>query len=473
MIIYEWNTVAQITVDSPTQWKILADALTAKSARPDPITREFEYEPHYWIVDPQNMGIKAGLVPHVLATAQSQRWAVQHVPLRVVPHTGFMPNAVQSFQPRDIQSWAAGVLLERTRGVGDFATNFGKTYMIADMWFRAHRPAALVLVPTKALLKQTSEDLAKLMGVSLDSIGKVGDGRKEWAPVTVGITNSVYSWINTYGSLPIPFGMLIADEGHAQVGDMADRVAMSCDAYYRFWLSGTAKKDNSQMHMMRLQGLAGPIIAEVRNKHMVEQGHSAHPHINVIEFNDVSVPYGGWPYRYQEQYSLLKHSDERNDLVKTVIEQAATAGLVTMCFVEHKDHQRELHKLLPWAEVVYGGSNQDAVRHKLEMGTTKCVITTSAWRLGVSTGGIDHLFHAGGYKSAANLLQEFGRVLRDKGDGINRCWMTDIKDTWGTFPAKWARQRMSTIKAEGFPVHTLNVDQVGGMFNKHVAALVG
>lgn len=467
MLVYEWNTTAHIVVDHPTQWQALAEALTATSERPDPATGDHEYEMHYWMIDALNMGIRSGLVPFVVEFAAAQGWQVTLTDCRTRPSVSCYPHATQTFAPRPIQRWACQQMMERTRGAVDLATNFGKTYVIADHWFCAGRPMMLVLVPTKELLKQTSADLAKLMGLSDSSIGRVGDGQTDWQPVTVGITNSVVRYLTAHGGLPLPFGTLMVDEGHLQVGDMVNGIAMACDAYWRYWLSGTAKKDSSEMYLMKITGLAGPMIAQVRNKHMVDAGHSATPHINFIKFDGEYPPPGGWPHSHQEQYALLKHSDDRNRLVTSVIENATTAGLVTLCFVEHKDHQKELHQLMPWAEVVYGGGNNNSVRDKLEAGTARCVIATSAWRVGVSTPCIDHLFHAGGFKSSANLLQEFGRALRRKEDGRNRCWLSDVWDTWGTFPARWAGQRVTTIRKEGFPVNMIDSSQVAGMFNRH------
>lgn len=466
LTIHEQNHTAFVELGPVFQnplWYHLSTALSVTEKFADD-NGERKTHTFYWYGGPTAACVYAGLVPYVAETFKALGVPCEIRHCRTPPSSyHHYPNAAPQFEPYDDQRTMAQYMLDRTRGVLDLATNFGKTYLASWFWFQAGQPTMLLLVPTKELLHQTSADLERLAGLGRGSVGRIGDGLCSWMPITVGIINSVADWVKQR-PLPLDFGALFVDEGHLQAAEQADLVASRCDAYYRFWMSGTAYRDNDPVHVMRLTALAGPLLAKITNKYLVDQGRSAVPTLNFIPYNGPVAPSGGWPNSYHHQNKILKQDDERNAIIRRVVEAAARRNLISLVFVEHKDHLKALHKMMPWAEVVYGGGDNAEVRRKLEERRTLAVIATSAWRVGVSGLPMDHLFHAGGGKASSSILQEFGRVLRKKDYGDNRCWYTDIFDCWGTYPRRHGMQRFEIMRAQEFPINITGVDLIDGMF---------
>jgi superfamily II DNA or RNA helicase len=464
MILYLNNYSASAYCDA-WEYAALSSYLTVREGF-DYVTGSPEVYEFYWITGQEWIHFEAGLAKEVLSYVQGMNKPVQVIDQRGVPDLRDMyPHAIRKFEARDYQHWASDQMIQLTRGVCDLATNSGKTYVIADYWWKMGKHPMLVLVPTVELLEQTASTLEEISGLQTGEIGRVGETQSNWKPVTVGITNSVYDWLLKYRQLPVAFTTLIVDEGHLQVATMARTVAQNTDATYRFWLSGTAFKDGSKAHTRRMVGLSGPLIAQISNDYLVQRGDSSIPIIRFVELRE--RPEITEELQGARSYRILKSHEARNELIADICREAKEANLVTLVFCEHKDHVRKLSSMMPWAEVVMGGQGTEnkRIREQLEERMLSTVIATSAWRVGVSIPGIDHLLHAGAWKSTANILQEFGRVLRKK-DYSDRCYFTDIYDYWNEVTSRNSHSRWATMTSQRFPVEKIKPCEVKGMFSR-------
>lgn len=424
--------------------------------------RPYSYE---WI------GVPSGLIPYLLKIAGDRGWAVQVEDHRTPPtYQRQYPSAHMTFTPYPDQAGVVEKMFAEQRGVLDLATNTGKTYIAAAFWARVNYSSLLLTVPTKKLLHQTSADLERLSNLLSGSVGRVGDGLIDWKPCTVAIVNSAADWLSKHGSFPFRFETLIVDEAHLQASNRAFDLAQKMpSAFFRFWMSGTPYRDRQPSHVMALTGLAGPCLASISNRFLVESGRSARPTMTFVKINP-GKNYDGSP-NLQGQYKLLKTMAYRNEVIRHCVEEASRYNLVSVVFVEHKDHLRALSQLMPYADTVYGGTgsrSDQRVHERLVDRTTRCVIATSKWRVGVSLSGIDHLIHAGGFKAAANPIQELGRALRKKEYGGNCCFYTDFMDEWAKYPHRHSQQRWATMVKEGFPIDVIEPSQIGDVFAREL-----
>jgi len=466
MRVIERNALSLVGCDNFKETELLIWATRIKSNQINYLTGEFEVRQYCSPADEKWFYVPSGLLPYLFSSLSAQGVSFQYECDRRKPDaTNHYPHAKPQFIPRPDQEIICDRMLKSTRGVCDLATNYGKTYLIARFWHRVNYLSMLVLVPTQALLDQTSRDIANLFGLKEDEIGRVGASYESWKSCTVGVVNSVADCVKTHRSLPYSFSALIIDEGHIGTSLRYQEIAQVCDAYYRFWMSGTAYKKDDNFHEFSLTALAGPLIARVSNRQMVEAGYSSRP---VIAFIKNRITPNGVTNSddFHEQYKCLKLCPQRNGLIQTYAEEAMSRGLTVMIFVEHKDHARRLHQRLPESSLVLGGQRDEnrRVRKALESGEAVCVICTSAWRLGVSVPGVDVLIQACGKKSKHLRDQEFGRVLRKSKLGV--CWYLDFMDYGLLKLRRHGSIRESDAREHGFDIHHLDPNEPVTIFDQ-------
>ncbi len=173
------------------------------------------------------------------------------------------------FEPRPYQTEAIERWIEHAgRGVIVLPTGAGKT-VVALMAIERTRLRTVVVVPTIELLYQCREAIVQRLGVAASKVGVVGDGRKEWRPITV----------TTYASAAMPAarigqtGLLICDEAHHLPSQAYSEIARRSNAPYRLGLTATPERADGQHH--ELYALLGPEVYRRAPADLSEEGHLA------------------------------------------------------------------------------------------------------------------------------------------------------------------------------------------------------
>lgn len=465
MLIDVTNAVCVVSGYDENSRIVLEKTLRVTGDKPDYLTGEFPVADYYTYDGEGRLIFGTGLMPYVDSVLRHNglepAYRDNRNPAR---NLGIYPDARLQFDPYLDQFENAKKAADAGRGVLNLATNYGKTYMICLLWWYLTRPSTLVIVPTQDLLHQTAEGIAELIGVSPDMVGKVGDTNQDWKPITVGVINSVYDWLCTHGSMPLDFDMVIVDEGHKGVSEMYQKLAMSTDACYRYWMSGTPYKKRDPFHTFVISALAGPEICRVSNMDLVKLGRSVYPHIFWVKNKLDGDPTELW--EYTSQYKSLKEDTGRNKLIARLMDMAVERGLTVIVFVEHKDHMKNiLEHVTVDTETVQGSQSAKnrLVKEGLKSGSIKSVIATSAWRQGVSIAGLDVLIQATGRKAEHDRDQELGRVLRWSPRGC--CLVIDFEDKGLKYPAQHSRTRLAHMETHGFPIHRVAVSKIESMFD--------
>ena len=173
------------------------------------------------------------------------------------------------FEPRSYQTEAITRWAEHDgRGVVVLPTGAGKT-VVALMAIERTRLRTLVVVPTIELLYQWRDAIIERLQVPPAKVGVVGDGRKEWRPIT----------IITYASAAMPatspgdVGLLICDEAHHLPSPAYAEIAHRSRAPYRLGLTATPERADG-LHQA-LGALLGPVVYRRAPADLAAEGHIA------------------------------------------------------------------------------------------------------------------------------------------------------------------------------------------------------
>lgn len=319
---------------------------------------------------------------------------------------------------------AVKTAIKQKQGIIRMATGGGKTEVSCAITKYIGLPT-LFIVTTRELLYQARERFMARLGVGKDQIGLVGDGK--WQPgdwVTIATADTLESRFNTdeCQALLKDTKVLFVDECHHAGSETWYNVCMACPAYYRFGLSGTPL-DRTDGANLRLIAALGPVIVDISNKLLMENGISAR---TSIIFNRIAEPALPRALNYANAYKLGVVKNEKQtglivDWTKIFIEQ----GLSILILCEQIEHGKIIDQAL-WTQAdgafiphvfIHGSEStearQDALRDFAERKVPVLVASTILDE-GVDVPTIDALILAGSRKSRIKTMQRLGRGLRGK-----------------------------------------------------------
>jgi len=174
--------------------------------------------------------------------------------------------SLRDYQQQALTCYATG----GRRGTIVLPTGSGKTRVAIAAMAQARVPS-LVLVPTRALLTQWSEEIRRWYA---GPVGIVGDGLVQPLPVTVMTFESAFRRLDELGDR---FGMLVVDEVHHFGGGARAEALEMCTAPYRLGLTATAPEPDSVAREV-IAEIVGPIVFELDfgslvGKHLAELEH--------------------------------------------------------------------------------------------------------------------------------------------------------------------------------------------------------
>lgn len=156
---------------------------------------------------------------------------------------------LRPYQQAALMAWS---LAER-RGVAVLPTGSGKTRLALGA-LAATRAPALILVPTRALLRQWFGELKRVYG---GPVGCLGDGDRSVEDVCVTTFESAYRWMPRLGAR---FELLIVDEVHHFGAGIRDEALEMSVAPFRLGLTATPPGEPGAA---RVAELVGPVVYEL------------------------------------------------------------------------------------------------------------------------------------------------------------------------------------------------------------------
>jgi superfamily II DNA or RNA helicase len=405
----------------------------------------------------------AGLVQDVVKVLKDCGVRVQVDDRRKCPPIGPIDKNITlhgvSFDyPYDFQLEAMEKMILGQRGVAAMATNSGKS-VLAVLIATCLKVPTLFLVPGKELLYQLQKTFARCLNVSIDEIGIIGDGQfkpGDWA--TIAIVASVHSKLTKNDKRMWDVlnrtDLLFCDEVHRAGSNTWFEVLKSCDAFFRFGLSGTPmmRSDGADL---RLIAAMGPVLVEVKNKELIERGISSEVQIQMLPIRKPDIPKGT---PYQDAYAAgIVENVYRNRSLCVLVDRFVSQGLKVLMLVRELRHGWAIDKRL-WTykqksflthQFIHGKESTAARQQALkdfDTGDLMVLIATSILDEGVDVPNIDVLVMCGGGKSSIKTLQRVGRGIRRGSTG--KLIVVDTVDFHNKYLLEHSYQRFSDYKAE-------------------------
>lgn len=358
---------------------------------------------------------------------------------------------------RDEQLQVVRCALSAGRGILHCATNFGKTEVasaiVSEFKKQTGRvPKVLYLIHQVSLAKQTAGRFEKHLGGRVPTC-MVGAGLKsvpkEGILVAMVQTASRLLKRSEFRKFIGNCDLLFFDEFHINKARWSTKIAKFCGATMRFGLSGTIDK-GSKAKMFHYQGLTGPIIAEVRNKDLVEIGRSAVPDFRFVEVKVREFD------TYNESYRKgIVRNNRRNRAVVREVLRHLKRDRQTLVTVLRIKHGLWLSHLISQAtdlrvEFISGRTPlplRDRVINEFKKGSVSILVVSSIFNVGMDVPEIQGWVNAAGGKGWELVLQRLGRVLRRK-KGENKVYVSDFIDKGNTYLFRHSLKRLKYYQRE-------------------------
>lgn len=358
----------------------------------------------------------------------------------------YQPYNIPGYDFRDYQAEAIKEVLAQQRGILKMATNAGKTLVSAAI-IKATGMRAVVVVPTQALFMQTSEDLEAMLNIP---IGRYGSGHAILEDVTVCIMASFNKLVkkDLSGNMAV-----ILDECHHGKSDQVFDNVVKIPGPFRVGMSGTPLT-YERLADLKLIGVTGSIIYEVRNAELIAAGWSSKP---VIRFSKILEP--KQPAKSKDYQAIYRagivDNPMRNSRIATIANSERSRGpvLIICNWVEHVNNITALDSTFLHAT----GSTPTRELERLLTefnGSNDVLVTSPVFGEGVNIPAVSTIIMAGGNKSHIQILQRIGRGLR-KAEGKSELHVYDFLDATHKYLLKHSEERYKIYKDEGFDMEML------------------
>jgi superfamily II DNA or RNA helicase len=369
-----------------------------------------------------------------------------------------------SIDSRPYQVKAVKRMLKKGGGLLHLATNSGKTVIAGAFMYKLNKPT-LMLVHGRELLEQQQKRLTQMLGEKVGFIGTNLKGKKIWDPrkFTVASISTMHRGLTGKDKKKIQMLLnsvdcLIVDEAHHTPSSTWYKVITACPAYYRFGLSGTAL-DRGDKQDIKTVACYGPVISKLNNQYLVHHGHSAKPHISLIEVppDQFKLPKDEEESWYNtETYGIIKN-EWRNRAIAAKAREYFEHGRATLIMVNQERHSREIMRHLDddlrAIDISSDSPNREQAALDFKAGKLPCLVTTPLFDEGIDIEGIDAIILAGGGKSTIKVLQRLGRGMRLKPkphQAVNEAilWVTDFVDNHHSILARHCLERLAIYKSQ-------------------------
>jgi len=347
------------------------------------------------------------------------------------------PLPLRDYQADAVAAWE----IAGRRGVVVLPTGSGKT-RVALAAITAVGQAALVLVPTRALLAQWRTVLRQ-SGVT--RVGIHGDGLHELGPVTVCTFESAYRRMDAFGDA---FPLVVVDEVHHFDGGLRSEALEMCAAPFRLGL--TATPPLLPEGLARLERLVGPVVCswsvqEMAGTHLAEfellrlrveleaeeraRYRAAYaPFAEAVRTFFRAYPEGSWPdflraacagpagqallAGYREAVRIVGSAGRKRDMVRCLLRRHVQDPVLIFTAGNDEAYALSRSLLVPAITCDIGAAERADVLERLRQGRLRCLVSARVLNEGIDLPEARVAIICGGRLGEREQVQRVGRVLR-------------------------------------------------------------
>ncbi len=351
---------------------------------------------------------------------------------------------------RDYQERALTEFLDNEgKGIIVLPTAAGKT-VIALKAIEKLKQKTIIIVPTKNLLYQWIEYLAKYTSLSRDSIGQLGDQIKEIKEITVTTYDSARLNLN---QLRKNFNFVILDEAHHAGAKETIKVLEGLPSAYRLGL--TATPDRSDKGEERLYKLIGKPIKVASVTDLSEKGYVAEYEQKTIKvpldederevYNKLMSTYREYLrkrniqirtpedyeryliFRVNQDHEAKEALDAHRNARNLVFSSKAKLHKIEEILVDHLEDQIIIFSefndmvydisrrhLIPAITHETKSSERSDILQKFSRGVYSKIVTGKVLDEGWDCGNVNVGIIVSGTSQARQFIQRLGRILRPK-----------------------------------------------------------
>jgi superfamily II DNA or RNA helicase len=202
-----------------------------------------------------------------------------------------------------------------------------------------------------------------------------------------------------------------------------------------------------------LEGVVGPVIAELKMAAAVKAGLLTPPRVQLISIKKKTEIADIHGYAELYEAAVVKNKIRNLRAVKRALAHIKKGRSVLMIVqkIRHGEEIVESGTKLGLPIIFVNGSTSGKIRSEViglfRQKQIRCVVCTDVWREGVDIPSLDVLVNLAGGKSEVRTIQSSGRTMR-RAKGKQRAIIVDFLDPY-RYLAEHAIQRLQIYLAEG------------------------
>lgn len=306
---------------------------------------------------------------------------------------------------RDYQVAAVKAMEKEPNGVLCALTGSGKTIMMTKMICDIKQPT-LILVHTIELANQFLAALLQFTNLKKTDIGRLGNGKKDIKPITVGLLQSVVAMDDQF--LRDTFGAVFVDEVHIAPAETYAAALSKINALHKYGASSTPERADGLTKV--IFWLTGALRHSVPSSVLTDV--IIKPEVQTVETSYFFPLFDS--SEYQEMITDLSKDQVRNKLIVDTLKHFSGKQAALLC--QRKEQVELLRDAIPGSVILtsdMGKKARVAVMKGLLDGTHRVVVSTyQLFSTGLDVPTLELLFLCAPIKSVVKVRQSAGRLMR-------------------------------------------------------------
>lgn len=325
---------------------------------------------------------------------------------------------------RDYQRYAVSAFLEQGYGIIKVPTRGGKTVIASEVIRIVTERISpdikiLFLTDLTDLFNQTVEELEKFL---IEPVGEMKGDFYRPGRVTVAMTQTLQSRMKkeapkamrhrlTY-DLVKQAGLIIIDECHDFVSKKRLDILRIAKTEWFLGLSGTPEKSSNMVDNLKMKGLVGDVVYDIKEKDLEDRGILAKSRVLLCLYELVCD-------EFEVEYSafikeFVYNNDHRNFVIATMAHICIELGLKVLIMTRSKEHGKVLANQFEFEFI--SGDDDPFERRRVKKRIVEeeggvCAVVTEIWKKGITLPQAQVLINVTVGREESNVIQKRGRIL--------------------------------------------------------------